>query len=138
MVKPTVASQMRTLRKVPLFAGLSDAGLRRILKLSTLYDAPAGRVLVQPGAAGSGLFVIEEGTVAVEHRGESIELGSGEFFGELALLSDRAHAARVRAKTAVRCLAIDRFAFSKLLLDEPKIAISMLEALAARFSKTFN
>lgn len=138
MTKSTVASQMRTLLKVPLFAGLSDAGLRRILKLSTLYDAPAGRVLVQPRVAGSGLFVIEEGTVLVEHRSGRVELGPGEFFGELALLTDRAHAARVRAKTAVRCLAIDRFAFSKLLLDEPKIAISMLEALAARFSKTLH
>lgn len=138
MPKPTVASQVRTLRKVPLFAGLSDAGLQRIVKLSSVYDAPAGRVLVQPRVAGSGLFVIEEGTVVVEHRGKRIELGPGEFFGELALLSDRAHAARVRAKTPVRCLAIDRFAFGKLLLEEPKISISMLETLAARFSKTLN
>jgi len=138
MPKPTIASQVRNLRKVPLFAGLSEAGLQRIVKLSTLYEAPAGRVLVQPRAAGSGLFVIEEGAVVVEHRGTSLELGPGEFFGELALLSDRTHAARVRAKTAVRCLAIDRFSFSKLLLEEPKMAISMLETLAARFSKTLN
>lgn len=135
MPKPTVASRIRNLRKVPLFTGLSDAGLQRIVKLSTAYDAPAGRVLVQPRVPGSGLFVIEEGTVAVENRGKTVELGPGEFFGELALLTNRAHAARVRAKTPVRCLAIDRFAFGKLLLEEPKMAVSMLETLAARFSK---
>jgi CRP-like cAMP-binding protein len=57
------------------------------------------------------------------------ELGPGEFFGELALLTDKGkRTARVRAKTPVRCIAVDRAAFDALLEDHPEVAANLLEA----------
>lgn len=82
--------------------------------------------------AGSGLFVIEEGAVTVEVPGHSYDLGPGEFFGELALLTDHPRAARVRAKTAVRCLALARHDFERILEAEPKLAVAMLRTVARR------
>ncbi|HET9250443.1 MAG TPA: cyclic nucleotide-binding domain-containing protein, partial [Actinomycetota bacterium] len=58
--------------------------------------------------------------------------GPGEFFGELALLTDHPRNARVRAKTPVKCLAISRSDFQKLLEEEPEIAVAMLPTLAQR------
>ena len=79
------------------------------------------------------MFVLEEGTVEIQTPdGRSWEYGPGEFFGELSLLTDHPRNARVRAKTAVRCLAISRVDFAKLLREEPEIAVAMLPKLAER------
>jgi CRP-like cAMP-binding protein len=121
------------LRTIPLLAGLSDQALKRISELSNEFEAPAGWVLVEVGQPGSGMFVLEEGTVEVQTPdGRRWELGAGEFFGELALLTDHKRNARIRAKTPVRCLAISRADFSKLLHEEPEIAVAMLPKLAQR------
>ena len=125
------------LKKIPLFADLGDASLAHVAKLAGEVDVPAGQVLVQPKEAGSGLFILEEGTVVVELTGgKKIELGPGECFGEMALLDDRPHTARVRAKTGVRCLSIGRSEFQELLETEPKIGISLLRVLARRLAGT--
>lgn len=124
---------MERLRSIPLFSELSDRALIRILATAAEFEAPAGRVLVQPNREGSGLFVIEEGTVTIEAHGRMKDLGPGEVVGELALLTPEAsRAARVKAKTQVKALAIGRAEFTKLLESEPKIAISLLRILAGR------
>lgn len=133
----TVTERIDGLRAVPLFADLPERSLRRVLKLATEFEAPAGHVLVEAKHEGSGLFVIEEGTVVVEAGPARFEKGPGDFVGELALLTPQAlRTARVRAKTPVRCLAISRWDFLELVEAEPKIALHMLEALAARLAET--
>ena len=127
------AMEVEKLRQISLFADLHEHTLERIGELSTEFEVPAGWVLIDPGQPGSGMFVLQEGTVQVETPdGRSWEYGPGEFFGELALLTDHPRNARVRAKTPVRCLAISRADFSKLLEEEPEIAVAMLPKLAAR------
>jgi CRP-like cAMP-binding protein len=128
------AIQPDRLREIPLFAELSDDGLARIADIATDIESPAGTVLALAADAGSGMYVVEEGTVVVDLRGgASIELGPGEFVGELTLLVPDAHRlGRVRAATDVRCLAIGREDFTKLLHSEPQLAVAMLPVLARR------
>jgi CRP-like cAMP-binding protein len=124
-----------SLRKVPLFAELDDEALRRVIDSVTEFEAAPGHVLVQPNLPGAGLFVIEEGTVTVEVSGRSLELGPGEFFGDLALLTEEAtHSARVCAATPLKCLAIRRDDFDALLEDQPRLAVSMLRTVAQRLA----
>lgn len=124
------------LRAVPLFAEVSDDALEHVAALVTEFEAEAGHVLVQLGASGSGMFVLEQGEVVVELPGHPVELGPGEFFGELAILADGvARTARVRAKTDVRCLAINRMDFAALLEQQPRIAVAMLPVLARRLAE---
>jgi CRP-like cAMP-binding protein len=124
---------LEQLRRIPLFHDLHDHTLERIGELANEFEAPTGWVLVEVGQPGSGMFVLEDGTVEVQTPdGRAWELGPGEFFGELALLTDQPRKARIRAKTQVRCLAISRADFSKLLADEPEIAVAMLPKLAQR------
>jgi CRP-like cAMP-binding protein len=136
MVKPTMAERVEALKTIPLFEGLSQRALQRIVRMSGEVDVPAGQVLVQPRAEGSGMFIVEQGIVEVDKLGRKIELGPGQFFGELSLLTSTTRTARVRAKTPVRCLAINRSDFKKLLSSEPRIAISMLEVLAQRLAES--
>jgi CRP-like cAMP-binding protein len=130
----SLAERVRTLQGVPLFAGLSKRALEGIARASSEVDVPPGQILIEANAQGSGLFVIKEGTVVVQTRGrQRVELGAGQVVGELALLrADGARTARVQAKSSVRCLALDRRTFRRLLESEPKLAVALLEVLAER------
>jgi NTE family protein len=132
----SLSSRVEALRAVPLFAGLSKASLERIARVVSEVEVPEGRVLIEPGAKGSGMFLIREGRVVVQLRGRRPrELGPGDVVGELALLRPNgARSARVQAKTSVRCFAIDRQSFRKLLTDEPKLALALLEVVVDRLS----
>jgi CRP-like cAMP-binding protein len=129
--------RLETLRSIPLFEGCSEESLQRILKLANEFEAGSGHVLIQPNEAGAGLFIVEEGTVAVDLHGKRIELGPGEFFGELALLDEGAvHAARVSVLTPIKCLAIRRDDFDDLLTSEPHMATVIMRTLARRLAST--
>ena len=124
------------LHQVPLFAELDEGSLERVAEMASGFEVPAGHVLVEHGQPGSGMFVITEGTVTVELPGGPVELGPGEFVGELALLADGiTRVARVRAKTQVKGLALGRSAFADLLEREPRVAVGMLPVLARRLAE---
>ena len=124
------------LRALPLFADVSDAGLQRLAGCVAELERDPGQVIALPGDPGSGMFVIREGTVSVELRGdESIELREGTFFGELALLTPEAtRIGRVRAATRVRLLSIPREDALAIVESEPSVALAMLKEIARRFA----
>ena len=123
------------LRALPLFRGVSDAGLERIAAVAGEVSGAPGQVLALPGDPGSGMFVILEGTVNIDARGGHFSLGPGDFFGELALLNPHAErVARVRASSSVRCLGIPRDDAIALVESEPAVALTMLRELARRLA----
>jgi CRP-like cAMP-binding protein len=121
------------LRGLPPFDGISEAGLERIATCAAEISCESGQVLALPDDPGSGMYVIREGTVAVELRSGGIELGPGDFFGELALLvEDGTRVARVRATSEVRCVSIPREDFLSLVETEPTFTAHLLRELARR------
>ena len=125
------------LRAIPIFSQLDAQALGQVASIASRLDAAKGSVLIERAQPGSGMFVILQGTVVVELRERTVELGAGEFIGELSLLTDHAQrSARVRATTDIRCLAIGRAEFAGLLEHHPQIAIPMLSGLARRLLET--
>jgi CRP-like cAMP-binding protein len=123
------------LKAVPLFAGVSDAGLERIAASAGDVDYQPGQILALEGDPGSGMFVILDGTVSIAARGGTFELGPGDFFGEIALLNPEAErVARVRAVTDVRCIGIPREEALALIESEPQLSLTMLRELARRLA----
>jgi CRP-like cAMP-binding protein len=123
------------LRAVPLLEGVSEAALERLASVSGEVISEPGQLLALQGDPGSGMFVILDGEVAVEWRGGFVELGPGNFFGELTLLAPGGtRIARVRASSRVRCLAIPRDDALALLESEPTVALVMLREIARRFA----
>lgn len=132
----TLKERTNALSRVSIFAGLSRRSLEKIARTANEFEAPAGQVLIEPRTAGSGMFVLLEGTAMVDLRGSrSYDVNPGECFGELALLSSAgSRLARVRAKTPVRCLAIARNDFVSMLAAEPTLSLAILQNLAARLA----
>lgn len=130
------AAKVEALRRVALFSTLDDADLERIAEATTEVDTPAEQVLIQPGQTGTGMFFIAAGTAVVETKRARLELGPGDFFGELALMSpDATRTARVRAKEPLRCLALDRTSFRALVSEHPDVAASLLEVALTRLAE---
>lgn len=123
------------LRNIPLFAGASQAGLDRLAAESGELVANAGQIVAMEGDRGSGMFVILDGTASVEWRGGSVALEAGTFFGELTLLAPGGRRnARVRAATAMRCLAVPRDTALEVIESEPAVALVMLREVARRLA----
>lgn len=121
------------LRDIPLFAGLDNEHLRRVAEMATPFEVGHGFVLIEQGQAGSGMFVLTDGTVEIDIPGrDPIMRGAGDFVGELSLLTDAPRVARVQARTPVRGVAISRAEFWELLHSEPRVAVAMLPELARR------
>ena len=125
------------LRRAPIFSPLPAASLERVAGDMREVLLPAGSLLIEARTKGSGMYVIEQGSVTVHRRAlQPVELGPGEVVGELALLlPDGSRTARVQAKTQVRCLALDRASFRRMMEAEPHLAIALLESAVVRLAE---
>ena len=121
------------LATVPLFSGCSNKELRRIATLADEIDLRTGKVLTTQGAPGREFFVLLDGTVDVVRDGERIStLGPGDFFGELALVSNIPRTATVTATSPIRALVVVDRDFRRLLKEDSTIAVKVLGAMAER------
>jgi CRP-like cAMP-binding protein len=129
-------TRVAALRRSAVFGGLDEQFLGRLAASMSEVTFPAGRVLIEARAPGTGMFVIDEGTVTVHPRDrDPVELGPGEVVGEVALLTaDGTRTARVQAITDVRCLSLDRATLQQALEEEPKLAAALLQTVAGRLS----
>jgi CRP-like cAMP-binding protein len=125
-----------SLRQSPLFASLDDEKLKRIADRFSEVHIPANQVLIQPRAAGTGLFLICDGTVMVEAQELERELGPGDVVGEISLLEVHGkRSARVTAKTPVRALALRRPDFEQVLREAPELEPALRELADSRLSE---
>ena len=126
-----------TLRKVPLFADLNDKELERIASVMKERRFKAGDTLTEQGASGVGFFVIEDGTADVTVDGEARRtIGPGEYFGEIALLSDstRTRTATITATTDMLTYGMTAWEFKPLVESNSDLAWKMLTAMAAKLA----
>lgn len=103
--------------------------MRRLEAVGAEVEIPAGQVLIERGQHGAGLFVIREGTVVVEAPEGNVEFGPSSVIGERALLAQHGRrAARVRATSDLRVLAVDRHEIEQLCADDPDFARRLADA----------
>jgi hypothetical protein len=119
----------RRLRRMTYSRAMRADDVQRLQAVGSEAEIPAGHVLIEPGQTGTGLYVILEGTVVVEAPEGSRELGPQTLVGERALVSpDGVRTARVRARTDLRVVAVDRHAFERLCAHDPEFARRVGEA----------
>jgi CRP-like cAMP-binding protein len=121
------------LKKVPLFAHCSKNELGNVALLADEIDMPEGKVLTTEGDPGREFFVLIEGTADVRRKGRRVNtMGPGDFFGEIALVSNRPRTATVTATSPARLLVVTDRAFRELMRKLPSIQSKVLAALAER------
>jgi len=127
--------KVELIKRVPLFAGLSKRELVQIASIADEIDLREGKEFTKQGKSGREFFVLLEGAADVTKDGKRVnQLGGGDFFGEIALVSRSPRTATVTATTPVRALVITDRSFRRLLEDSPEIQLKVLEALAERIA----
>jgi N-acyl-L-homoserine lactone synthetase len=93
-----------------------------------------GDYVVKRGDPGDAAFVIVDGRVEVLTPGGTVicELGPGDLFGELALLTSQPRTADVVATTDLDLMVLERNEFRRRLREKPAAAAKLLELLASR------
>lgn len=127
--------KVELIRHAPLFAHVSKRQLAQIAQIADEIDLREGKEMTKQGARGREFFVLLEGNADVKKNGRRINaLGPGDFFGEIALVSDTPRTATVIATSPVRALVITDRSFKRLMSDSPEIQERVLSALAARLA----
>jgi CRP-like cAMP-binding protein len=123
---------------VPLFADCSRRELRELAEAADEVVVPAGYTLAREGASGREFVIIVEGAAEVIRRGRKINtLRSGDFLGEIALISRGPRTATVRTTAPTHALVITAVAFRALMRRIPSIQLKVLQAVAERLPPEF-
>jgi CRP/FNR family transcriptional regulator, cyclic AMP receptor protein len=126
-------AKITLLKRVPLFAQCSKKELEQLALVADEIDVREGTVLTSEGDRGREFFVLVEGTADVRRKGRKVNtMGAGDFFGEIALVSERPRTATVTATSPVRLLVVTDRAFRALMRNLPSIQLKVLATLADR------
>ena len=118
--------------KVPFFHDVGAAAIADVAQLLRPRDYPAGAVVVRRGERGDCMYFVAAGEVEIVLRPQSIYLGTGDFFGELALLTGDPRNATVIAVRQSTLLRLDIVDFRQLLGRQPELAGIIRVAAAQR------
>lgn len=142
VLEPGFGRRLDFLGGIPLFSGIPRRRLTTLLQALSCRDYQKNEPLCQADAIGHFLFIIESGAVAVLQKDKSgherrvATLGSGDFFGEVSVLTDSPRTATVKALEPVRAYLLYKTELEKLISDEPaigaNIALKLAQLLAAR------
>src|SRR5271167_4783050 len=120
--------------RLELFADLNDEQLERVQKLlRPRFAAPRERI-VREGDRGDACYFIASGAAEVVFPGRRIPLGTGDLFGEMALLTGMTRQADVVAMTYCRLLVLRKVDFDRFMQDNRDIRLAIHKIAAARSS----
>lgn len=122
--------------RVPLFTGLPPDRLLRIERLLRPRLYFPGETIVRKGERGDTVYFVSSGAVAVHVPGldAPIRLGSGDFFGEIALVLDQPRNADVTAIAYCQLLLLDKREFNRLYSSDPDMKTHIDQAIEKRLS----
>jgi signal transduction histidine kinase len=131
---------LNDLRKSPLFEGLSDDELQRLMDMGEPVSLRAGEILIKQGDAGDAAYVVIKGEFEIQKQtGQSLikidVRNPGDVVGEMALLSSVPRNATVIAKTDCEVLRIPPEAFQQLLTTSTTAAMAVLHWVMSRLTQ---
>ena len=136
------ADNLELLGRVPLFSELSAAELERISSVAVPRSFPRGVRVFHEGDNSDACYIVRSGDLRVtrEHSdGRAIALatlGSGDIFGELAMLDGEARSASVETLSDAELLALSASDMRQMLADHSDISVKLIVALTRRLRET--
>lgn len=135
--------RLEALKSVELFHTMTEEELREMANHLRYAPFSRGEVLTRQGADAHWLYIITHGRVSVRIRlpeydkdkpieKEISQLVTGNFFGEISLMTGEKRTATVVALEDTECYRLDKEGFQKFLTARPEIAKDISHVLARR------
>jgi CRP/FNR family transcriptional regulator len=131
-------SRAEALRRVPLFADLSEQELSFLAERAVPHHLRGGEMIFSEGEPCQGLYVVESGAVkifktSVSGREQVLTTeGPGQSVAELPVFDDGAYPASAVAATDTTLLFVGKRDFQALCLQHPQVALKVLKVVGAR------
>ncbi len=136
--KCSLHSVPNCIESVPIFSSITEEEMLKIAAITTDRTYQKGEMVYLEGDEGGTLYVLHKGQVKVTRIGTSGKeqvirvLGPGAFMGELSLLSPAPMTDNAEALEATTMCMIDGKKLKGLMLENPSIALKVIEELSRR------
>jgi CPA1 family monovalent cation:H+ antiporter len=118
--------------RLDLLAGLDRHQLARVERLLHPRFTVPNEYILREGERADAVYFIASGAVEVRLPHQRIRLGSGDFFGEMALLTRQPRRADIVALTYCRLLVLDKTDFDKFMGENPEARAEINQVALAR------
>jgi len=132
-------SRLRSaLQKVDFFYSLNFGDLDELIKALRKKNYKKGEEIIKQGEIGDKFYLIGEGEVSVHVKKgmggmkKVATLTDGDFFGEMALVTELPRTATVIAEEPTGLFVLYKNDFRKILMKNPKISLIINDALSKR------
>lgn len=134
------SDMLHRLSSIGIFRSLPPEEVCAVVEFTHPFSAKSGEVMFNEGDPGDRLYMLETGMVSVTSGREKrrvAELGAGEAFGEMALISGDLRAATVSAMEDISGWTIAKEDFSRLMEDSPALKQEVSRLFASRLDGLF-
>ncbi|MGA1847391.1 mechanosensitive ion channel domain-containing protein [Deferribacter abyssi] len=123
-------------KKLEIFNTLSETTIENIIRFSAIHSYPRNFIIIEENEHGESMFIILEGIAEVFKNNKKIsELKSGDFFGEMSLLTGERRSATVITKTECKVVEISRPVFKVFLERDKKLIDAVNKIFKQRIDK---
>jgi len=126
-------NELRLMQGVPMFEPLSLAVLEQLAGGLQEVTYPKGTAIIRQGDPGDAFYVLIDGTVQVDRDGAHVaDMGAGDSFGEVALISGEPRNATVSAAEDCRAYRLECASFLTAVTGNPYSKAAADRIAAAR------
>jgi CRP-like cAMP-binding protein len=129
------------LRRVPIFAGLTQAQMSQLSGNVTKQRYKRGELIIEQGQKSGSLFIILSGrarVIVTDKRAKEVilaTLGPGDCLGEMSLIDGQSHSANVRTDIQTDVLVLSHAEFVRCLAENQNMAFWIMKGLVQRLRK---
>jgi CRP-like cAMP-binding protein len=129
------------LTSIPLFGGLDEATLGRIVGMLKEQRFGKGEVVCREGDSGSSIYIVRRGEVVVCRAGDTIPLlplirvGRGEDFGEMTLIDVQPRSATIIVEADAKLYSITNRDLYQLYREDMPGYVMVIQNLCRELSR---
>jgi voltage-gated potassium channel len=121
-----------TLARVPVFQEFDAATLGEIMTVLRAQSIAPGGIVSAEGERAAAMYFIVSGEVEAAVPGKAMHFKTGDFFGEMALLTETMRATTITAVRATRLLVLASSDFDALMRKHPELKARLSRLVAER------
>jgi voltage-gated potassium channel len=118
--------------RIPIFSELHAVEVAEIMRLLRAQVLEPGAIITLRGEVAQSMYVIAAGDVEIALPDKRVQLGAGQFFGEIAVLRRARRSATATALSRVRLLVLDAHDLQALMERSPQIAAHIRKVASER------